>query len=149
MFERARRQRAIENTYLPAIKRADELCAGQLFANRYLLSVLRELEPSHPLLDDSVREQVGRWSAYSAEQSSGTGNERIEIAKRAGRDFPIPSFVSAHKGIVRASAEEMDAYWTKYSKWCDDQEKGIHYEEPEMPEGSPMRYFLIDKNHLK
>jgi hypothetical protein len=149
MFGHAKRQRAIQNTYQPAIDRADELCAGRIFANRYLLSVLRELEPSHPLLDPSFRERLGRWSSYSAEQASGTGNERLEVAKEAGRTFAIPPFTSSYKGVVRASKEEMDAYWARFYKWGADQEMGIMYPEPEMPEGSPMRFYLIDKTYLK
>src|SRR3989344_3429035 len=98
-FVHASNLRQIETEYQPAIRTRELDCAGLVFLNRYLMSVLARLEPNHPLLDVGVREKVARWGAFTFSDAPGSRPERYTAAggyeaRHCGPGTSVPGFSS-------------------------------------------------------
>ncbi len=103
---------AIANQYLPSIANRNAECAGLVFANKYLLNILRDLEPNHPLLEVGLREKIGRWGSFTFNEVDGNHAAKFLAAFQAGESFSMPKFEpvvdrSSVKGLGAARLEKL------------------------------------------
>lgn len=99
---------AIEQQYQPIIGNRNAECAGLVFANKYLLNILKDIEPNHPLLDVGLREKIGRWGGFTFNEVDGDRSTKNVAAFRAGESFSIPKFeTTADSSSVRGAGAEM------------------------------------------
>ncbi len=139
-FVHAHNLRQIETEYQPAIRTRELDCAGLVFLNRYLMSVLARLEPNHPLLDVGFREKVARWGAFTFSDAPGSRSERYKAAGDAGHSFSIPKFETRGEMVKRTEANDpytqdvmarVRQFTTARRQWLADMKRGIVAPEPQ------------------
>lgn len=92
------RMRKIKAAFEPVLEQGNIECAGLIFSNRYMMASLARLEPNHPLLNESFRQNLNDWGKFKYTNTAGDHKSKMKATADAGGNYAIPEFATKTVG---------------------------------------------------